>query len=936
MLRTFINVLLFIIVFTANIFGQNIKGVVLSEDKEPLIGATVIVVETAQGAATDFDGLFEINHTGKFPILLRVSYLGFQTKEIPLEAPNKDLKITLEDNNVRIDDVVVKGQRVSEKQKAAPLTVESMDLLAIKGVASENFYDALGSMKGVDLTAASLGFKVINTRGFNSTSPVRSLQVIDGVDNQSPGLNFSLGNFLGSSELDIVKVDIIVGASSAFYGPNAFNGVISMETKNPFFHKGLSVQTKIGERSLTDNSIRWADSFKNKNGNEFIAYKLNFSYMEAYDWIADNYDPVYDTETGINNPGGYDAVNIYGDELYSALDFSGGSPWTYPGFGIAHRNGYRELDLVDYDTKNLKANVSVHWRTSPTKKEESPELILSSSYGNGTTVYQGDNRFSLRGIQFFQNRLEFTKRNKFFIRAYATHEDAGDSFDPYFTALKLQESAKDNNRWAQDYSFFWNRFVTPEAANLGYPQLVYDPQLQRFTFDYDAAELWLANNQDLLRSWHAQATESANLRNPLVPSSQDFFLPGTDRFNNEFNRITGLKSNPTEEGTRLYDKSALYHVHGEYKFEPTFTDEIIVGANSRLYKPESDGTIFRDTAGIKISNFEVGMYAGFKKKFFSDRFTLSGTVRADKNENFDWIATPAASLVYQPDPINFLRLSYSSAFRNPTLADQYLHLNVGRAILAGNLEGWNNLLTVESFTDYLGSLDKSDLDSFNIRPIQPERVKTVEVGYRTTLFNKIYVDAGYYFSIYDDFLGYNIGVVVDEFDEQTGIPSGIQPYRVAANSLNRVTTQGLSLGLNYYFGGNYMIAGNYSWNKLNKVLEDDPIIPAFNTPEHKYNIGISGRNIAFRFLGINFKNVGFNVNYKWIEGFLFEGSPQFTGFIPSYDLVDGQLNYTFDKLNTTLKIGASNLLNNKQFQAYGGPRIGRLAYISLLYEFRKK
>lgn len=84
------------------------------------------------------------------------------------------------------------------------------------------------------MTTASLGFKVINTRGFNSTSPVRSLQIIDGVDNQAPGLNFSLGNFLGSSELDVLKVDIVVGASGAYYGPNAFNGVISMETKSPF------------------------------------------------------------------------------------------------------------------------------------------------------------------------------------------------------------------------------------------------------------------------------------------------------------------------------------------------------------------------------------------------------------------------------------------------------------------------------------------------------------------------------------------------------------------------------------------------------------------------------------------------------------------------------------------------------------------------------
>jgi iron complex outermembrane receptor protein len=65
-----------------------------------------------------------------------------------------------------------------------------------------------------------------------------------------------LGNFLGASELDIQKVDLVVGASSAFYGPNAFNGVIAMETKNPFFNKGLAASVKVGERSLVETALQ--------------------------------------------------------------------------------------------------------------------------------------------------------------------------------------------------------------------------------------------------------------------------------------------------------------------------------------------------------------------------------------------------------------------------------------------------------------------------------------------------------------------------------------------------------------------------------------------------------------------------------------------------------------------------------------------------------
>jgi hypothetical protein len=92
--------------------------------------------------------------------------------------------------------------------------------------------------------------------------------LIDGVDNQAPGLNFSLGNFLGVSELDILKVDL-VAEQAILYMVNAFNGVINMETKNPFYHKGLSASVKAGERNLLEAAVRWADVFKNKKGRCF-------------------------------------------------------------------------------------------------------------------------------------------------------------------------------------------------------------------------------------------------------------------------------------------------------------------------------------------------------------------------------------------------------------------------------------------------------------------------------------------------------------------------------------------------------------------------------------------------------------------------------------------------------------------------------------------
>lgn len=913
-------------------FGINaqdrIRGEITDEaNGDALIGASILVQGTSKGTVTDFDGSFELR-VDTFPVILQISYVGYDDKEINVEAPDDNLKIKLSaGTGITLAVTEVKAQRISDKQKAAPLTVESMDILAIKETPSDNFYDGLGSLKGVDLTAASLGFKVINTRGFNSTSPVRSLQIIDGVDNQSPGLNFSLGNFLGSSELDVVKVDLIVGASSAFYGPNAFNGVISMETKNPFLHKGLSASAKVGERNLIESAVRWGDAISNKDGKDWFAYKFNLSYLRADDWVANNYDPIDDSQVPASNPGRFDAVNIYGDEYTPATDFSTFDPWTYPGLGNWYRTGYREEDLVDYDTRNLKANTALHFRLNPSQNENSPEIILGSNYANGTTVYQGDNRFSLKNIQFFQHKVELRKKDKYFLRAYATHEDAGDSYDPYFTALALLDSAKSIRTWSQDYERYWRSEIAPQINEMGYPQLevIVNPDGSlSFNFDDAAADQWLQDHADQLAAWHSEAEMIAN------GGTEDnaYYAPGTTRFQQKFNEIRTKKR--TDGGTLFFDRSALYHAHGEYTFTPKFTDKIVVGANTRFYRPYSEGTVFYDTAGIKITNNEFGVYTGIEKSLDDNRWRFSGTVRMDKNENFDFLFSPAASIVFKPRANNYLRVSFSSAIRNPTLTDQYLFLNVGRAILAGNLNGVQGLTTVESLVDYLANPAPGVLQTFDIDPVRPEKVKTFELGYRSTLFNSLYLDIGYYYSIYNDFLGYNLGADV-VLDPTNGFPRRIQVYRYAANSINEVTTQGFSLGFNYYFASKFTFNGNYSWNKLNKQFDDDPIIPAFNTPEHKFNIGLAGRDLS----GLLPNPIGFNINYKWIDSFVFEGSPQFTGTIPSYSLMDAQINYLIRSINTTVKLGASNILNNKSFQTYGGPRIGRLAYLTLLYEFKK-
>lgn len=915
-------------------YAQTLRGkVVEQQNQASLTGAVVFQKGTSNGASSDYDGEFSIKVSG-LPVTLVVKYVGFADQEIV--ARNTDFILVEMITGDFGPTVIIRDTRITEKQKQNPLTVERMDLTAIKNSAAGNFYEGLGALKGVDLTTASLGFRVINTRGFNSTSPVRSLQLIDGVDNQSPGLNFSLGNFLGAPDLDVFAVEIVQGASSAFYGPGAFNGVIKMETKDPFVYTGLTAQLRVGERQLVEPSVRFAHAFSNKEGYKYLAYKFNVFAFKALDWAADNQSPIYNSGFSASNPGRFDAVNIYGDEYFAANNYSEDLNGK-PGLGTFFRTGYRESDLVDYNTKNVKANASVHLRLKPELEENSPELIVAGNVGQGTTVYQGDNRFSLRDILFYQGRVELKKKDKYFIRFYGTGENAGKSFDPYFTALKLQDAARSDENWANVYVKYWQDSVSDIITdNLGYPQYVQNPNWPAEPNFYivptvDQYTAWSNQNFDTLSYFHQLVENWTNNGTAGIPMAGQygFFQPGSALFNSNFNQITSSNNNDADGGTRFYDRSSLFHTQGEYQWKGAGFIDYRIGGNARLYRPNSAGTIFTDDVE-KIYNYEGGLYFGATKKLLENRLIVSGTLRLDKNVNFDALVSPAASIVFQPQKNHYLRASFSSALRNPTLTDQYLSLNVGPAILSGNLNGVDSLITLASFNAYRNTLNTDSLVYFDIDPIRPEQVKTMELGYRASFFDsKVYIDLGVYYSAYKHFIGYNIGLSAN-FPPPSYLPEDLQVYRYSANSKNTVTTQGANVGLNYYFHEKHSFGVNYSFNSIVRSDPNDPIIPAFNTPKHKYNLSVTGNKL---FESEEGNCWGYSVNYKWIQGYLFEGSPQFTGYINTYDMVDVQVNYSLIDSNVFFKLGASNVLNNQQVQVYGGPSIGRMAYLSIQYSF---
>jgi outer membrane cobalamin receptor len=298
MSRFYTHILNVFLLVCATGFAVQAQNITLSgtikdrQTKEPLVGVTVIVKGQSGGTASNSNGSFNLSTSAKLPLTIVATYVGYGTVEQQISNPSGNT-IEMEAGTVLGGDVVVSASRTPERILESPVSIERMSAAAIKEIAAPSFYDALNNMKGVETSMQSLTFKSINTRGFNSNGNTRFNQYIDGMDNQAPGLNFSVGNIVGITELDVDNVELLPGASSALYGAGGINGTLLMTSKDPFKYPGASFQYKTGLNHVNDNNsgskpfnqldVRVAKSWNNKFG-----FKAAFSFVQAKDWYGTN------------------------------------------------------------------------------------------------------------------------------------------------------------------------------------------------------------------------------------------------------------------------------------------------------------------------------------------------------------------------------------------------------------------------------------------------------------------------------------------------------------------------------------------------------------------------------------------------------------------------------------------------------------------------
>lgn len=951
-----------------------IQGVVTdAQTKAPLVGVTVQVRGTGNGAITNAQGRFQLDSRQQLPLVLQVSFVGFARQEVTVSVANQsNINVALVEQAFLADEVVVAASRVEESITKAAVTVERLGARQFQNSPAANPFDALQNIKGVDLLTQSLTFKSVNIRGFGANNNNRFVQLTDGMDNRSPGLGFGFGNVAGISDLDIESIEVIPGASSALYGPDALQGIMLTTSKNPFTYQGLSAQVKLGANNFGkenfgpkgyyDVAIRYA-----KQLNDKFAFKVNFQRLQGTDFIADDYNdrshfqrgnnqrsPFWATDaarggvaTGIayqlnSNPNTnleYDGVNVYGDDFNAggAIDFPANFSTTALAGRRVTRTGYTELDVLgnNGNVYNNRANVSLHYKITP-----AIEASVGWYYGNGNLIRTAGFREYFPDYRRNQFRAEI-KGSDFFVRAYTTRQNAegwniGQAATAINNAWKPLGTA--TTGWAGD-------FATAFAANGG---------------NIEAA----------------RQTANANR-----------YQPGTSQFNNVRDLLTNAYSNQRvaslgRNGLRFKDNTTMNHVEGMYNLTKHLkVAEVIVGGSVRRYNLNTGGTavalnIVRDGTRLDTSEYtinEYGAYIQVAKEFRlgtlgnSQAITLKPTVavRYDKNQYFKGGFTPRASGVLSIGPHNF-RGSWQSAFRNPSPGQLFAVPpagaggEVGGSSLAAERAGLttNPAYLSNDVNDFVANPQRITADQLAARAYDPtrfttEKIRTWEVGYKTLVNNKLFVDAFLFQSRYTDFIAAQSFLQLLTPGPVTGLSNSAnyRTLQVNFNNFNEIFVNGWGLGGEYVLGGGYNISGNFAHQvgtitlrdaqgviRKNRAGEDvvkrkmsDPDVAQlgrnfFISPENRYNISLGNPRV-------NGGNLGFNVTYRWTDKMWVEqGTTAGDVFLPSWSSLDAQVSYKLTAAKTIVKLGGSNLLNQYYSQGYGLAQIGGLYYISLTFD----
>ncbi|HZH01171.1 MAG TPA: TonB-dependent receptor [Flavisolibacter sp.] len=374
-----------------------ISGKVIDrQTAEPLAGVTVAYKGSDQTAITDAEGYFKIKVLSNDKALLRITHVGYDPAEVPIQLPSifsTGLLIKLNVPSIVNNEVVISASTRPEKITQAPAHISVISRQDLEQFAGSNVGELIAYLPAVEYTRSGVDQTNFNARGFNSAFNNKAFQIIDGRNSMNVGsAGLPLLNNATVNKEDLERIEVVLGPQSALYGPNGLNTVLNYITKDPRKHQGTTVALTAGNQHQFSGRFRQAAVI-----NDRWAYKLTGEYAAGKEFTF------------------YDSVRA-GGGIYG------------PVVSIREHN-------VDFDFRHLRGEAQLYYKITPKADVIVSGGAAENDYFQLTTL--GRNQMRDLTFSFVQARLVHPR---FFINVYNSWGNLGRSYG-------LQPYTRD----------FWNR-----------------------------------------------------------------------------------------------------------------------------------------------------------------------------------------------------------------------------------------------------------------------------------------------------------------------------------------------------------------------------------------------------------------------------------------------------------------------------------------------
>ena len=943
-----------------------------SQTDDPLIGANVVLSGNglSTGAATDINGEYYIKDVPLGSYQIKITYIGYSdfNSNLEVSSDSQTFNAQLSISAIQLDEYIVTASRRREKITDAPAAISLISELKIRNASNPNLGDYFKNIKGVDFTASGLDSYNLSARGFNSSFSSRLLTLTDGRMANVPSLRLIAYNVIPLTSDDVRQIEVVLGPSSALYGPNAHAGVVNIISKRPKESKGTVVGITGGTRSFLKTQVRHAGSIGK------LGYKMSLVQFNANDWeYIENSEKEAHYRQWLDDAGDGDQLDDY---------FEDGLAW-WDGWDIkVDRDGDGIVDTT-YLAKDNKVNdrdedgISdiPHFKINNTRfdirtdYDFSPDHFISLNYGfaqatniniTGIGRYLADDWI----YQFFQGRWVY---KNWYAQAYLNTSLSGDTRNMRTGGIVTDHSKFFHFQFQHnlDFNFLDTKLIWGGDYQRTMPKtfgtILPDGQPGRNPVSYD--EDGIDNDGD------GKIDEWDEL---LVTNEFGFYSQSQSKLSDHFQLILSgrvdLHSGQQEDGGIKFLKDPLSGETMEYF--PQISPKI-----GLLYKP-NDSQTFRLTAARA---FNTPSSQGLYLEVLAAQYSVFPVMARGNKDGYTFTRDASGELMMFD-----VRAGSSSEFRwsnMPTGSALYIPAVLGRP---------GQFVNAEDYT--------------KIEPVRSEEVWTYEFGYSGFISPKIRASFDLYYSTYSDFVSDLTWVTPVVLDTSAGFYSVENPDPEILGFIPTGEHSGIKDGGDGIPGYYYIEYGSADWgsiipagwwdkpadqrngtrldyaygdtlgawwtddvtnfdNPVNLMLTNinygqvtlwgmDASLYAFLTPQISTDVNFSflGKTKFWNFLTRSYDPInapkfkinakmaynadkGFhgNIGFRYIPEFEWAAGVHY-GIIDEYLVFDTMLGYRFaEKYDLLLNI--NNINGNVHREIIGGPKLGRHITLKLNARF---